>query len=381
MIQKGIIESIISAYEYKVRIPRYDKLITTPGGVSTEDLSSAIVCSVPGTKISFAEGDIVLVGFENDELSKPVILGTLYKEDSGQADQFISPIVQSALLKYEADLDELKSNKLYTHIKYSNDNGLTFTSLFDFNEVKEYTVGNNIYAGSEDININPASLVIYWSVIDSNNVDVTSSVQIITTVYTEDDSTNYQTFYEPLISIPLRLRGLNNLKLSFRILKPENYDDLHIVLTTDRNTLGSVYGNYLGINVSTDPLPSMVPNDYSWSSFYDSIYYLVSKVENSLLPRVERNEKALYGYTYSDSSHISDETGILDGISVNNDSIDIHGDDNKNIYFNTSNSMFIDNDKNNFTLREADYKNVTSSTMFSEMYTSENHFMLTLREL
>lgn len=381
MIQKGIIESIISEYEYKVRIPRYDKLITTPGGVSTKDLSSAIVCSVPGAKVSFAEGDVVLVGFENDELNKPVILGVLYKENSGQADQFISPIVQSALLKYKSDLDELKSYKLYTHLKYSNDNGLTFTSLFDFNEVKHYTVGNNVYVGSENVIIDPSSSVIYWSIIDSNNVDVTSSMQIITTVYTDDDSTNYQTFYEPLISIPLRLKGLHSLKLSFRILKPENYDDLHIVLTTDKNTLGSVYGNYLGIDVSNDPIPSIIPNDYSWSSFYESIYYLVSKVENSLLPRVERNEKALYGYTYSDSSQISDDTGILDGVRVNTDSIDIHGNNNKNIYFNTSNSMFIDNDKNNFTLIEAEYKNIISDTLFSEMYTSENHLMLTLREV
>ena len=181
MIQKGIIESIISQYEYKVRIPRYDKLVTTPGGVPTEDLASAIVCSVPGTKVAFAENDIVLVDFENNELNKPVILGLLYRENNGEASQFNVISSSENITKIEKILNELQANQLYTHIKYSNDNGITFTSLYEYSDINTFSTGQSIYRAINDIVIDPNSTVIYWSVLDSNNIDITSNLTILTT--------------------------------------------------------------------------------------------------------------------------------------------------------------------------------------------------------
>lgn len=379
MIQKGIVESIISQYEYKVRIPRYDKLVTTPGGVPTEDLASAIVCSIPGTKIAFAENDIVLVDFENNELNKPVILGLLYRENNGEASQFNVISSERDISKIDKVLSELQANQLYTHIKYSNDNGITFTSLYEYSDVNTFSTGQSIYRGINDIIIDPTSTVIYWSVLDADNNDITSELTILTTLSNEDNSVT-ETFSDTLINIPVKFQGLETLKLSFRILQTSEYDSYHIVLTTDKNTLGSVYGDYIGICVSTNPIPQLNPSYYSWGSFYQSIYRLVSNLENSLLPRVERNEKALYGYTYSTSIQESDSTGLLDGIRVEKDTIHIYGAENKNINFNSSKSIYIDNEHDNITTKNLDYTSTATSTVFSDGYSDNGHLILVARK-
>lgn len=41
----------------------------------------AIICSLPGCKPSYGAGDVVFVSFEEDETSKPVVLGTLYRQE------------------------------------------------------------------------------------------------------------------------------------------------------------------------------------------------------------------------------------------------------------------------------------------------------------
>lgn len=377
MIQKGQIETIISPYQYKVRIPRYDKLSTTPGGIPTEDLSSAIVCSVPGTRITFAEGDIVLIDFENNELNKPVILGLLYREDIGEEDQFTSPLIEKALSKINKQLDILNNQQSYVHIKYSNDNGLTFTSLYEYSDVVTEEIGQNTYKSAHDIALDPKSSSIYWSIIDSNNQDVTSNFDIITTLRSDNLS---ETFYDSLIEIPLRLKGLNKLELDFSILNVPNFDDYHVVLTTDKNTLGSVYGDYMGICVSTDAVAPLDPNSYSWTSFNETIKNLLLSLESNLLPRVEKNEEALYGYNKSKTGNITDGTGLIDAINVSVDRIDIHGADNKDIIFNTSESIYIDNKENAFITEEVEYTNNISNVVFSEEHTLDNHLSLTLRK-
>lgn len=380
MIQKGIVEDIISYYEYKVRIPRYDKLSTTPGGVKTEDLSSAVVCVSPGTKIAFSKGDIVLVGFENEELNKPVILGLLYTENSTDPEQFNLPTIQSTLDNLEKNIEILNKNNLYAHIKYSNDNGLTFTSLYEYTDVLDFSAEQNTYIGANDIVIDSKSSTIYWSVIDSNSMDVSSEINIYTTLvgyFGEEQIT--ETFTRTLIEVPIKFKGADRLLLSFKILKTLNFDDYHFVLTTDKNTLGSVYGDYMGICVSNSSIPSLDPASYSWTSFYDSIYYLVSKLENELLPRIERNEKALYGFTYSNDINESDGTGLLDAIRVENNTVHIHGSNNKNVSFSIDNSMYIDNENNSFILKETDFTDSASDTLFSDAYNDKGHLVLSVR--
>lgn len=272
MIQKGIIAQVIDKYNYKVRIPKYDKIESATYSTKLDDLSSGIVCSIPGIDIAYVEDDVVLVSFENDELSKPVILGLLYREEKKDSDILVKGVDES-LTDIKDDLDKLNSQGLFTHLKYSDDNGMTFTSLFS-SQNYESNVGSAVvcqpYFDDESaigIKIDKGTKAISWSILDENNTDVTDEIEIETIVF---DSNN---------NIIKRERGRNNrlitinnsskidgeLYLTYRIHTTKKYlDTLHVRLSTDKEPFGVRVGEYVGLYLSFDSTPSSTPADYTW---------------------------------------------------------------------------------------------------------------------
>lgn len=85
MLDKAIIEAMIDNYHAKVRIPTYNKIEHAPLATSYDDLSVALICTQPGISPTYCVGDIVYVAFEKDLISKPVIVGLLYREEKTQA--------------------------------------------------------------------------------------------------------------------------------------------------------------------------------------------------------------------------------------------------------------------------------------------------------
>lgn len=81
MLTKAYIEEVISNYEVKVRIPVLDSLSGYSQSTRVSDLSTAIFCTLPNCSYYPAIGDVVIVGFEDSDASKPIILGCLFKED------------------------------------------------------------------------------------------------------------------------------------------------------------------------------------------------------------------------------------------------------------------------------------------------------------
>lgn len=281
MIQKGIIAQVIDKYNYKVRIPKYDKIASATYSTKTEDLASGIVCTIPGIDISYSVNDVVLVSFENDEISKPIILGLLYRDHSSDSDISISN-VDSSLGDIKDNLNELNSSQIFTHLKYSNDNGLTFTSLFSkkYYEVQE---DGEIFCKpyfDEDqkikgIEIDKTARVINWSIIDDNNTDITSTIPIETILFDSEGNILNKTEKEDKLS-NITINNSSQLEGSLYItyklyITKEYLDTLHVSLTTDKEVLGSVQGDYLGIYSSNSPVPSLIPSDYHWVSFNKSI--------------------------------------------------------------------------------------------------------------
>lgn len=82
MITKGIVEQIVDNYTYKVRLPLYDGITSTPTFTSTDDLNIATVNCPPNCRYNLHIGDIVFVGFEDNDMGKPIILGFLYSDKS-----------------------------------------------------------------------------------------------------------------------------------------------------------------------------------------------------------------------------------------------------------------------------------------------------------
>lgn len=74
MIVKGIIKSIdFNGNTCMVRIPLFEN---SPSG--NEFVMQAIMSTTPGVYNGYREGDVVMLGFENNEIDQPVVLGKLY---------------------------------------------------------------------------------------------------------------------------------------------------------------------------------------------------------------------------------------------------------------------------------------------------------------
>ena len=80
MITKGIIVKVVDKYRVQVRIPVLDKIATAPLATPDSELSTAIICTLPNCIVNPHVQDIVIVGFEDNNLSKPIILGYLFSE-------------------------------------------------------------------------------------------------------------------------------------------------------------------------------------------------------------------------------------------------------------------------------------------------------------
>lgn len=86
MIQKAIIEELLyDGYQARIRIPRYNKIASSPTATDVQDLAIAIICTLPGVHPAYQIGDIVLVAFENERINQPVILGLLYRANMGES--------------------------------------------------------------------------------------------------------------------------------------------------------------------------------------------------------------------------------------------------------------------------------------------------------
>lgn len=82
MLCKAIIESKLSKYKFKVRIPSLHKGVESIGATPTQSIPSAIASISAGVYPALKTNDIVLVGFEDDDIDKPVIVGLLFTENA-----------------------------------------------------------------------------------------------------------------------------------------------------------------------------------------------------------------------------------------------------------------------------------------------------------
>ena len=84
ILTKGIIEEVVSPYKAKVRLPVYHGIRTDNYSVQTKDLPEASLCAMPNCDYALNVGDIVYCSVEDNDFTKPVIMGFLYKQDKAQ---------------------------------------------------------------------------------------------------------------------------------------------------------------------------------------------------------------------------------------------------------------------------------------------------------
>ena len=141
MITKGyIVGKSEVKNKFKVKLPIFD----TPGLNINQKLNSTIldatICYNPGAYPEYKVNDIVYVGFEDNDLSRPVILGMLYLEDKTSQ----SRIDCSNLQVYNKAI--MPKDSSLSNIKISDINNLFGKVDFIYNQLKE----KNILETKED---------------------------------------------------------------------------------------------------------------------------------------------------------------------------------------------------------------------------------------
>lgn len=125
MITRAIVEQKINEYQYRVRIPIFDKAASAPLSTNLKDLCIAVASMPKGIYNSLQEGDVVLVGFEDNSAGSPVILGHLYREALNNIQSF--PTIIADVLQVNNQVN-LPTNTTIGTIDYS--------SLFSLDGIK-----------------------------------------------------------------------------------------------------------------------------------------------------------------------------------------------------------------------------------------------------
>ena len=115
MLLKGVVEKINDAYSIQVRIPLINGIGNNYSTTPETELPISVICSAPGSCPNFKLGDVVIVGFENDDLGKPIIIGQLFcanTKGASTATLQSLEVLGSAKLSYNTSIGKVTSEEL-----------------------------------------------------------------------------------------------------------------------------------------------------------------------------------------------------------------------------------------------------------------------------
>ena len=121
MITKGIIESVINPFQVRVRIPLLNGIEGSSSSTPSKDLPIATINCLPGVSPLLQAGDIVFVGFDSNDESKPIMLGFLsIAALHGTAQQLSAEVLQiqdRAILPENTTIGTLTQSNLFALIR------------------------------------------------------------------------------------------------------------------------------------------------------------------------------------------------------------------------------------------------------------------------
>lgn len=176
MLTKGIITSIdYSSNTCIVRIPVFEG-----AGNRTKIQAEAAICIPPGNYNGYKVNDVVVVGFGENNIDQPIILGKLYLGIQGE---------QLAGSRSALNIDHLTANSitLSDDATINNKKLSTIVKELSSNSSKTNTPAQEINDGTLTINVND-ELLATFSANQSNNT--TATITIPEPIYSVDSEQN-----------------------------------------------------------------------------------------------------------------------------------------------------------------------------------------------
>lgn len=152
MLTKAIVDKVIDTNAIRVRIPVFNKASYNVNATPSEELYVATVCTLPNCEIPFQVGDVVIVGFEDNQASKPVIIGYLFRKTDYlcKADLKLSSLIVDGNVKFsnEISIGEINYNDILK-LKGIKDNIQQQLDILT-NRINMLMYGNSTSSGSAD---------------------------------------------------------------------------------------------------------------------------------------------------------------------------------------------------------------------------------------
>lgn len=237
MLTKGIVEKIIDSYKIKVRIPVYNKPNYVNGATSTDNLYEACICTLPNCYINVQVGDIVILGFEDGDVSQPIILGCLCAKDITDSKiDLISNSLQalnSATLPQNTSIGKVTAKDLgyLTGLKSNIQGQIDTISSYQTNQTLKWLSYIN-HSVKEDLDTNEI-------IIPVDNFDKISQYRIFTDIYSSN------THNEEITASFIDSKGDERDLFSFSSLSPIESSEI----VQDRVT----YSNSLAVDTVLPP--------------------------------------------------------------------------------------------------------------------------------
>lgn len=171
MVVRGLVEAISDNTHVKVRIPKINKSENAIGATPSSELATAVISAPPGYSPKIRRGDAVIVAFENDDDSSPVILGLLFNPNSKtKADAVLDSlqVAVNAVLPVETTIGELSSDNIATLIGIRENIQIQLDRIV--NNINDNT--NKIYENSVAITSLQVGLQEAQSNIATNATDI-----------------------------------------------------------------------------------------------------------------------------------------------------------------------------------------------------------------
>lgn len=202
MITKGIILDRKDNL-YKVRIPIYHGIANSANFTKDEDLPYISANVIPGLITPFEKDDIVFISFEEEELSKPIIIGNLHlltNTDRTESTLQLSHLKVNKTIKLseQTSIGNVTSTNI-SHLKGTNKNiQEQFNNILNTDSIFTSQYLQDEFNQNLKWVLNDRGLILTGKFLDNNNDQLNTLNYTIPTIAEEKvvDSTSYTSYID-----------------------------------------------------------------------------------------------------------------------------------------------------------------------------------------